>query len=174
MNYILEYLGYFGIWGTILLESGVPFFFWLPGDSLLMAVGFLSFHDYLDPYKAIGGCFAAAIIGNIIGYEIGRRIGLELFKNGDTRFLKFRHVAMARHFFNKYGHATIILARFVPIVRTFSPFVAGVVRMPYGMFLLYTVVGAIVWVFGLTLVGYFLGDLLISSDLQETLTSLFE
>ncbi len=154
---LITSLGYAGVWSILFLESGVPFFFFLPGDSLLFTAGFLASQELLNIWILIGGGLIAAITGNLVGYEIGRRVGLKLFEKGDTRFIKRAHLDMTQRFYEKHGRMTIIMARFMPIVRTFAPFCAGMVKMPYREFFVYTVVGAVAWVAGLCLLGFFAG-----------------
>lgn len=108
----------------------------------------------------MGGCFIFAILGNMLGYELGRRIGLRLFKNGDTRLLKKKHLDMTQRFYDKHGRMAIITARFMPIIRTFAPFLAGVVGMPYKVFMSYTIIGAVFWVGGLCTLGLSLGHVI--------------
>lgn len=158
---LIQSLGYIGVWITIMLESGVPAFFFLPGDSLLMTTGFLASQGYLNIATLTVGCFVAAVVGHIIGYEIGRRIGVQLYEKGDSRFIKMKHLERAQDFYNKYGHAMIVFARFVPVVRTLAPFIAGAVRMPYHKFIIYTVIGALIWTVSLCLIGFYFGDIVV-------------
>ncbi len=157
---IIQSLGYAGVWGAVFLESGVPFCFFFPGDSLLFTAGFLASQELMNIWLLIGGCFIAAVTGNMLGYEIGRRIGLKLFEKGDTRFLKRKHLEMTQRFYERHGRMTIVMARFMPVIRTFAPFLAGIVAMPYRIFILYTIGGAALWVGGLCLAGLFLGNLI--------------
>lgn len=157
---LIKSLGYFGIWSTVFAESGILMFFFLPGDSLLFTAGFLASQGHLNIWLLMGGCLAAAVLGNMTGYEIGRRIGLRLFKKGDTRFLKIKHLEMTQRFYEKHGRMAIVMARFMPIIRTFCPFLAGVVAMPYKSFIIYTVSGAVLWVGGLCLMGLLLGNII--------------
>jgi membrane-associated protein len=136
------------------------FAFFAPGDSLLFTAGFLASQDYLNIAILIGGAFISAILGNILGYVVGKYIGLKLFNKFEGRFLKRKHLEMTERFYAKHGAMAVITARFMPIFRTFVPFLAGMVQMDYKKFLSYTVIGAFFWVFGLTLFGYFFGKLL--------------
>ncbi len=113
--------------------------------------------------------FIAAVTGNLLGYEVGKRVGMRLFKNGDTRFLKRKHLEMTQSFFNKHGKMTIIMARFLPIIRTFTPFLAGVAQVPYKIFVLYGVIGALAWAVGLTVFGYWLGEMIPADKLDRYL-----
>lgn len=157
---LIKTLGYLGVWSILFLESGVPFFFFLPGDSLLFTAGFLASQGFLHVGVLVVGGLIAAIVGNMVGYEIGRRFGMKLFSKGDTRFIKVAHLEMTQRFYEKHGRMTIIMARFMPIVRTFAPFLAGMVRMNYREFLIYTIVGAVLWVAGLSVLGYLAGNII--------------
>ena len=164
-EHLIETVGLFGIFAVVFAESGLLVGFFLPGDSLLFTAGFLasgpasvdeSLHLPLLPLLV--GCFAAAVIGDQVGYYFGRRVGPALFNRPDSRFFKHENVDKAQAFFDKYGAKTILLARFVPIVRTFAPIVAGVSRMQYRTFVTFNVVGGALWAIGVTLLGYFLGQ----------------
>ena len=157
---LIKSLGYLGVWGIVFAESGILMFFFLPGDSLLFTAGFLASQGFMNIWLLMGGCLAAAITGNMVGYEIGRRIGLRLFKRGDTRFLKRKHLEMTQNFYDRHGRMAVIMARFLPIIRTFVPFLAGVAGMPYRKFLVYTVAGAVLWVCGLCMLGFALGNII--------------
>ena len=157
---LIKSLGYAWIWGAVFLESGVLAFFFLPGDSLLFTAGFLASQDFLNIYLLVAGCFVAAVTGNMLGYEIGRRVGLRLFARGDGRFVKRAHLEMTQRFYERHGAMAVITARFMPIIRTFVPFLAGVAQVPYRRFMLYTVVGAFLWGVCLTVAGFFFGRIL--------------
>lgn len=166
---LIKSLGYAGVWSILFLESGVPFFFFLPGDSLLFTAGFLASQGFLNIWVLTFGGLIAAITGNLLGYEIGRRTGLKLFEKGDTKFLKRKHLEMTQRFYEEHGRMTIIMARFMPIVRTFAPFCAGMVRMPYREFMLYTVIGAFLWVVGLTVLGLAVGEMIPAEQIDHYL-----
>lgn len=166
---LIKALGYFGVWGVVFAESGILFCFFFPGDSLLFTAGVLAAQGTLNIVTLTTGCFIAAVTGNMLGYEVGKRVGMRLFKNGDTRFLKKKHLEMTQSFFNKHGRMAIILARFLPIIRTFTPFLAGVAQVPYRFFFAYTVIGALLWAVGLTVMGYFLGELIPADRLDKYL-----
>ena len=157
---MIKSLGYLGVRSILFLESGVPFFFFMPGDSLLFTAGFLASQGILNIWILVGGGVVAAVTGNLVGYEIGRRVGMKLFAKGDTRFIKRQHLEMTQRFYEKHGKMTVIMARFMPIVRTFAPFLAGMVRMDYREFVVNTVVGAVLWVAGLCALGYLAGNLI--------------
>lgn len=166
---LIKALGYFGVWGIVFAESGIIFCFFLPGDSLLFTAGVLAAQGFLNLGILAVGCFIAAVTGNLLGYEVGKRVGLRLFKNGDTRFLKVKHLHMTQHFFNKHGKMAIILARFLPIIRTFTPFLAGVAQVPYKLFVFYSIAGALAWAVGLTVLGYLLGEMIPAEQLDRYL-----
>jgi membrane-associated protein len=164
-KHLIETVGLLGIFAVVFAESGLLVGFFLPGDSLLFTAGFLaSAPDSVDeslhfnmPLLVVG-CVVAAIAGDQVGYLMGRRVGPSLFNRPDSRFFKRENVDKAEAFFNKYGAKTIVLARFVPIVRTFAPVVAGVSRMHYRTFVTFNVVGGALWATGITTLGYFLGQ----------------
>jgi membrane-associated protein len=147
----------------VFAESGLLIGFFLPGDSLLFVAGFLSSDagDHRLPALpiVIVCVVAAAIIGDQVGYVFGKRVGPALFTRPDSRFFKQQNVHRAQAFIEKYGPKTIVLARFVPIVRTFAPIVAGVGQMDYRTFVKYNVLGGVLWGAGLTTLGYFLGEI---------------
>ncbi|MCM2342965.1 MAG: VTT domain-containing protein [Alphaproteobacteria bacterium] len=166
---LIKSLGYFGVWGIVFAESGIIFCFFLPGDSLLFTAGVIAAQGFLHLGILALGCFIAAVTGNMLGYEVGKRVGLRLFKDGDRRFLKRKHLEMTQRFFDRHGKMAIILARFLPIIRTFTPFLAGVAQVPYRLFVLYSIIGALAWAVGLTVLGYFLGELIPAEQLDRYL-----
>jgi membrane-associated protein len=147
----------------VFAESGLLFGFFLPGDSLLFIAGFLTSEaggNVLPPLWIVLFCvFIAAVLGDQIGYVFGNKVGPTLFKRPDSRFFKQDHLVKAENFFARYGAKTIVLARFVPIVRTFAPIVAGAGSMNYRTFVTYNVLGAFLWAIGVTTAGYFLGQI---------------
>src|SRR5262245_45262467 len=152
---LIEAVGLLGIFAIIFAESGLLIGFFLPGDSLLFTAGFLasapdsvSENLHLPLLPLLVGVFAAAVIGDQVGYVIGRRVGPALFNRPQSRFFKRDNVDRAEEFFDRYGAKTIVLARFVPIVRTFTPMVAGVSRMKYRTFVTYNLVGGAPWTVG--------------------------
>ncbi len=157
---VIKSLGYFGVWGMVFAESGIVFCFFFPGDSLLFTVGVLASQDFLNIWLLAGGTLVAAITGNMLGYAVGKYIGMKLFSGPDTRFLKRKHLEMTQRFYARHGAVAVITARFMPIIRTFVPFLAGVVQMDYKKFMTYTVIGALIWVLGLIFMGYFFGQML--------------
>lgn len=151
--------GYIGLGVIILCETGLLFGFFLPGDSLLFTAGLLASQGIFSIWLLVPLLAAAAIVGDSIGYAIGARLGPALYKREDSFFFRKRYIEETEAFYAKHGPYTIVLARFVPIVRTFAPTLAGVGRMPYTLFVRYNVLGGLLWTVGLTLAGYFLGAL---------------
>jgi membrane-associated protein len=156
---LIETFGMLGVLGIVFVESGLLVGFFLPGDSLLFTAGLLSSTGTLpDLWILLITIPLAAIAGDQVGYAIGRRAGPAVFSRPDSRFFHHEHVERAQAFFDRYGPRTIVLARFVPIVRTFAPVTAGVARMRYRTFLAYNIVGGVLWGVGVTLLGYYLGQ----------------
>ena len=147
----------------VFAESGLLIGFFLPGDSLLFIAGFLSSDAGGNTLPALPWvllvAFAAAVIGDQVGYLFGSRVGPALFNRPDGRVFKQANVQKANAFFDKHGPKTIVLARFVPIVRTFAPIVAGVGAMKYRTFIIYNLVGGVLWAIGVTTLGFFLGEI---------------
>lgn len=149
------------LFGIIFAETGLIVFPFLPGDSLLFALGALTAGDEpaLQLPLLCTVLIVAAILGDAVNYTIGRHVGLKLFSNPNSRLFRREHLAKTQKFYDKHGGKTIILARFVPIVRTFAPFVAGMAEMKYRQFFLYNVVGALTWVLSITVAGHIFGNL---------------
>ena len=157
----------FGTIGLLLIvfaESGLLIGFFLPGDSLLFTAGLLASQGKLNFGVVLVGCVVAAISGDQVGYLFGRRVGPALFRRPDSRLFKQANVERSRAYFAEHGAKTIVLARFVPIVRTFAPILAGVGNMPYRTFVLFNVAGGVLWAAGLTTAGYVLGNTIPSID----------
>ena len=150
---------YFILFMIIFCETGLVVTPFLPGDSLLFATGALCGAGVLDPNIIFILLVAAAFLGDNVNYWIGRRVGPAVFERETTRFFKKEYLLRAHAFYERHGGKTVILARFVPIVRTFSPFVAGIARMTYAKFLAYSIGGAVLWVGVFVYVGYFFGNL---------------
>jgi membrane-associated protein len=148
------------LWVIIFAETGLLIGFFLPGDSLLFTAGILAGQGKLDIVMVVVGAFVFAVIGDQVGYTIGKRLGPRLFSKPDSKIFQQEYVERTKAFFEKHGPRTIIIARFVPIVRTFAPTLAGVGEMPRGTFLKYNIVGALLWAVGITLLGYALGDVI--------------
>lgn len=150
-----------GIWVIALIvftESGLLVGFFLPGDTLLVAAGVLAAQGALSIQTTILAIVIAAIVGDNVGYSIGKTGGKRLFHKHDSLLFKQEYVEKAQQFYDKHGGKAIIMARFVPIVRTFAPVVAGIGKMPRGKFFFYNVIGAVLWGVGVTLLGYYVGS----------------
>jgi membrane-associated protein len=150
--------GYALLTAIVFTETGLLIGFFLPGDSLLITAGLVAAAGALDIWWLCALLGAAAIVGDSVGYAIGARIGPRLFTREKSRLFNPRHVVRTREFYARYGAKTIVIARFVPIIRTFAPVVAGVGQMTYRRFLAYNVVGGLAWVFSMTWAGYLLGN----------------
>jgi membrane-associated protein len=161
---LIETFGTLGLLAIIFAESGLLVGFFLPGDSLLFTAGLLASRGTLNLAVVMVGCAVAAIVGDQVGYVIGRRAGPALFKRPDSRLFKRKNVDRAHAYFEKNGPKTIILARFIPVIRTFVPVVAGVGEMEYRRFVVFNVVGGVVWAGGVSLAGYTLGSSIPSID----------
>jgi len=161
---LIKAAGYLGLFGIIFAESGLFFGFFFPGDSLLFTAGFLASKGFLNIYLLIVLTFLAAIMGDNTGYWFGKKTGPKIFTRENSLLFHKDHIIKAENFFKKYGPKTIIFARFVPIVRTFAPILAGVGKMHYRTFFLYNLIGGALWTIGLSLLGYFLGQLVPSID----------
>lgn len=164
-EYLAKIIELFGLWtyvilfGVIFAETGlviIPFF---PGDSLLFAIGALSGSGFLNIWTAYGALFSAAILGDTVNYWIGHRIGEKVFSKENSKIFNKAYLEKTREFYAKHGGKAIILARFMPIIRTFAPFVAGVGKMHYQTFILYNIVGGFLWVTSMTFAGYFFGGI---------------
>jgi membrane-associated protein len=155
---IVQAIGYPGLFAVIFLESGVFFGFFLPGASILFTAGLLASKGIFNVWILIPLVTIAAILGDNAGYWFGAKVGIRLFLRSNSRFFKHEHLERAKVFYDKHGMRTIILARFVPILRTFVPIIAGVVQMRYRSFLSYNVAGALTWAAGITFLGYYLGE----------------
>ncbi|NUN66050.1 DedA family protein [Pseudanabaena biceps] len=159
---LVDSLGFFGghlaIWAIVFAESGLLIGFFLPGDSLLFAAGFLASQGYLNIFALIIGCFICAVVGDNVGYAMGKRFGHKLFSKEDSLFFHKSHIIKAQNFYEKHGTKTIVLARFLPVVRTFAPIVAGIGKMHYLTFLKFNLLGGLVWTSGLSILGFVLGN----------------
>lgn len=165
-------LGIFAIIAVIFAESGLLIGFFLPGDSLLFtagalyATGILPGNVPINIHVFVVLLFIAAVLGDSVGYWFGRKAGPRIFKKPDAKIFKQAHIRNAQAFYEKHGGKTIIMARFVPIVRTFAPVVAGVGKMEYGRFLMFNILGGFLWTFGITYLGYFAGKALIAAGVD--------
>lgn len=162
--HLIETVGYVGLFAIIFAESGLLIGFFLPGDSLLFTAGFLASQNILSLPILLVTCFVAAVLGDNVGYTFGHRIGRRLFKREDSIFFHKKNLLKAEAFYEKYGPKAIVLARFMPVVRTFAPIVAGIGSMKYRTFIIFNFVGALLWSVGLNLTGYYLGSLIPDVD----------
>ncbi|MBI3442422.1 MAG: VTT domain-containing protein [Candidatus Sungbacteria bacterium] len=151
-------VGIIGIFLVTFAESGLFIGFFLPGDSLLFTAGFLASQGFFSIGLLMPLCFFAAVLGDSVGYSFGRRVGKKMFTKEDSLLFRKNHLHRASEFYERHGGKTIILARFMPIVRTFAPIVAGTAQMRYASFLFYNIIGGLLWAVGLTGLGYFLGS----------------
>ena len=154
---LIKWAGYFGLTAIVFAETGLLVGFFLPGDSLLVTAGLVSARGLLDVYKLGLLLNIAAAAGNSTGYLIGRMTGPKIFTKDDSLLFSKKHVIRAQAFYAHHGRKAIILAQFMPIIRTFSPVVAGVGQMPYRQFLAISVVGTVLWVWSMLFIGHFLG-----------------
>ena len=149
---------YVVLWGIVFAETGLLVGFLLPGDSLLFVVGVIAGAGNLNIALIAVLLISAAILGDFVGYQLGRRAGPAIFNRPDSRWFKQEHLRRTHEFYEEHGGKTIIYARFIPIIRTFAPFVAGVADMSYRKFASFNIFGGIGWVLSMTLLGYFIGD----------------
>ena len=157
---LLEWLGvyvYFGLFFIIFAETGLAVGFFLPGDSLLVVAGLFAAAGKLNLWIMLSTLFIAAVLGDAVGYYSGKKMGKAIFSRPKSRLFNPKHLEKAHAFYEKYGGKTIIIARFVPIVRTFAPIVAGAADMTYKKFITYNIVGGFLWVTSMLFAGYFLG-----------------
>ena len=152
--------GYAVLFLVIFAETGLAMGFFLPGDSLLVVAGIFAARGDLNVALLLGLLFVAAIVGDAVGFWSGAKLGPRIFTRQKSLLFRPSHLEKAQEFYQKYGGKTIIIARFVPIVRTFAPIVAGAARMPYRQFVVYNLLGGFLWIFSMILSGYFLGNLL--------------
>lgn len=157
---LIAWGGYAILFVIIFSETGLLIGFFLPGDSLLVTAGLLASSGMLDIVTLNLLLIPAAIIGDALGYAIGLRSGQRLLDRPNSRFFKREHLEKTQEFYAKHGGKTIVLARFIPVVRTFAPVVAGVARMPYRQFAVYNIAGGIFWISSTTLLGYLLGNVI--------------
>jgi len=163
-KFLIEAVGIIGVIAIIFAESGLFFGFFFPGDSLLFTAGLLASQSLLSLPVLLVGSFIAAVLGDNVGYAFGKKVGPALFSRENSFFFNKKHIERSREFFGKYGKKAIILARFMPIVRTFTPILAGVGSMEYRTFFAYNIVGGFIWTFGMILLGYFLGSVIPDPD----------
>ena len=155
---LIQTIGLIGIFLFVFAESGLFFGFFLPGDSLLFTAGVLASAGYFNVAFLFLGCFVMAVLGDSVGYYFGKKIGPRIFSKPDSFFWNKRNIEKTEIFFKKHGNKTITLARFVPIVRTFAPIMAGVGKMEYKVFLFWNILGGLFWSGIMIFAGYFLGN----------------
>ncbi len=164
-KYLTQIIQDYGTWAYLILflivfcETGLVVTPFLPGDSLIFVLGALSASGEINLVAIASVLMSAAILGNIVNYEIGRIIGPKVFEAGQSRFLKREYLLRTHEFYEKHGGKTIIIARFIPIIRTFAPFVAGIGQMSYAPFLVYNISGCVAWVLLFLLGGYSFGNI---------------
>lgn len=165
---LISTVGVAGVAGIIFAESGLLIGFFLPGDSLLFTAGFLVHQNILhfNIHLLVLILFLAAVVGDSVGYSFGRRAGHRLFKRKDSIVFHQENLRRAEEFYERNGAKTIIIARFVPVVRTFAPIVAGISKMRYRTFLTFNLIGALLWAVGLTYLGYFAGKLITDTGIN--------
>jgi len=161
---LIAFVGLTGMAIIVFAETGLFIGFFFPGDSLLVTAGIFAAHGDFNIVTLNLVLIVAAIAGNLVGYWTGRRAGVALYSRPDSRFFKRRHLERTRDFYERHGGKTIVITRFMPIVRTFAPIVAGAAPMPLVRFATYNVVGAILWVVSLTVGGYTLGRVIPDID----------
>ena len=154
---LIRLVGFYGIVAVVFAETGLLIGFFLPGDSLLITAGLFAARGDFNFVTLILALIPAAIVGNATGYFIGHRTGMALYQRPDSFLFRREHLTMTHEYYVKHGGKTIVIAQFIPILRTFAPVVAGVAAMGYRQFATYNVVGAILWVGGMTTAGYTLG-----------------
>jgi membrane-associated protein len=156
---LIRLVGFVGLIVIVFAETGLLIGFFLPGDSLLITAGLFAARGDFNIATLIGALIPAAILGNATGYQIGKRTGHALYSRPNSLLFRREHLRITHEFYEKHGPLTIVLAQFMPIVRTFAPVVAGVAEMGYRKFATYNVVGAILWIGSMTLCGYLLGSI---------------
>lgn len=161
---LLKTVGYVGFFSIIFAESGVLIGLFFPGDSLIFTAGFLASQGVFDLAIILTLGFLGAVLGDSFGYFFGQKIGPRIFKKEDSFFFHKKHLDSAKLFYEKHGRQTIILARFLPVIRTFAPILAGVGQMKYSVFLLFNLIGGFVWIFLLAGLGYFFGSFIPNAD----------
>jgi membrane-associated protein len=161
---LIKAVGIIGVILIVFAETGLFFGFFFPGDSLLFTAGIFASQGYFSIEVLLIGCIIAAILGDSVGYWSGRKYGRQLFDRDSGFFFKKKRLYDAELFYEKHGKSTIIIARFVPIIRTFAPIVAGIGKMKYPTFISYNIFGGIFWVSGMLLLGFFLGGVIPNPD----------
>jgi membrane-associated protein len=157
---LLKTFGYAGVWTALFIEGAFIFGIFLPGDTLLFPIGILAGQDVFNLWVMLPGCFIAAFLGNLAGYEIGKRWGPKILEKNKGKIIKEAHIQKCNEFFDKYGAFTVVISRFIHFARTLVPFMAGMTGMPYKPFVIYSAIGALLWATGVPLLGYFVGSLI--------------
>lgn len=158
-RFLIETFGYIGLFAIVFAESGLFFGFFLPGDSLLLTAGLFAYKGLLNMWVLLPLLFVAAVLGDNVGYWFGRKAGPPLFNREESLLFKRKNLLAAKDFYERHGGKTIILARFMPFIRTFAPIVAGAVEMEYRRFMFFNLIGGLLWAIGVTLAGFFLGSI---------------
>ncbi|MEI6191209.1 MAG: DedA family protein [bacterium] len=159
ISYLIHTVGLYGIFAIIFAESGLFFAFFLPGDSLLFAAGFMASQGLLPFPILVIGCMICSISAGYIGYYFGRTVGHKLFEKADSILFRKKHLEDTKRFFEKYGNKTVVLAHFIPVIRTFSPIFAGIAEMPFRRFSMWNIFGGILWPGVIVTSGFYLGRL---------------
>lgn len=165
---VIKTFGLLGVWAIVFVETGLFFGVLLPGNSMLFTAGVFASQGLFNIGVLTMGVFVCAVLGNNVGYATGDRFGRKLFTKEDSWFFHKKHLITAHNFYERHGKTTILMARFLPIIRTFGCIVAGMAEMNYRTFLIYNVLGGVVWGFGMPLLGYSLGNL-IGEDIDRYL-----
>lgn len=180
MEQLIQTVGYIGIFAIVFAESGLFFGFFLPGDSLLLTAGLLAWkvnaatqQPFLNLWILLIGLPIMAILGDNVGYWFGKKAGPRIFSREESRLFKPKNLLAAKAFYDKHGGKTIVIARFMPFIRTFAPIVAGAVEMEYRRFFLWNLIGGLLWAVGVTLVGFGIGTFFGSAIDPETLDKYF-
>ncbi|MCK9578152.1 VTT domain-containing protein [bacterium] len=161
---IIETAGYIGLFLAVFSETGILLGFFLPGDSLLFTAGFLASTGFLDLKTTIIVSLIAAVLGDALGYYLGNKYGPKIFIKTDSFFLDKKHIERTEKYFKRYGGETIILARFLPIIRTITPVMAGVGKIGYRKFFVYNILGGVIWTILLPVSGYYFGQIIPDAD----------
>ncbi len=166
---LIPTIGYIGMFAIIFIETGLLAGFFLPGDTLLLPAGVIAASGKLELLYVMLVCSIASICGDQLGYWVGKTFGNKVFSRPQSRFFDPENVTKAKTFFDKYGMITIIIARFIPVIRAFAPTMAGVSAVPYNKFLMLSCIGGILWGTSVTSLGYFLGQVIGASTLEKYL-----
>jgi membrane-associated protein len=164
---LIQTVGYLGMFGIVFVETGLLAGFFLPGDTLLLTAGILASAGKLSLPLTMFVCAIGSICGDQLGYYVGYTLGPKVFSRPQSRFFNPENVLKARAFFDKYGMITILIARFIPVIRAFAPTMAGASRVPYRTFLPLSILGGVLWGVSITALGYFLGNLIGPKTLER-------